>query len=191
MSNIDNVALMRRAKEQLAGQWGNAAIASLIYLVISSAASSTGVIELVLFGPISFGFVLFMACLIDTRNSKLELLFSGFNRFVETLVAGLLFSVITSVGFALLIVPGFIAATGLGLTFFVMADDPQISGIDALKMSWNMMDGHKMELFCLWLRFLGWALLCMLTCGIGFIWLTPYMTAATLNFYRRLRYGTF
>lgn len=191
MSNIDNVALMRRAKEQLAGQWTNAVIGSLIYLVISSAASSTGIIEMILFGPLSFGFVLFMACLIDTRNSKLELLFSGFNRFVETLIAGLLFSLITSVGFALLIVPGFIAATGLGLTFFIMADDPQISGIDALKMSWNMMDGHKMELFCLWLRFLGWALLCLLTCGIGFIWLQPYMTAATLNFYRSLRYGTF
>ena len=54
-----------------------------------------------------------------------------------------------------------------------------------------MMNGHKMDFFCLQLRFIGWALLCVITCGIGFLWLAPYMTAASLNFYRQLRYGTF
>lgn len=191
MESQDNIMLMRRAKQQLAGQWGNAAIASLIFILIMSAASSTYIGELLLCGPLSFGYILFMACLVDTKQNKLDLLFRGFNRFVETLIAGLLYSVAVSVGTALLIVPGFIAATGLGMTFFIMADDANISGIDALKMSWNMMNGHKMELFCLWIRFFGWILLCIITCGIGFIWLYPYITATTLNYYRKLRYGTY
>lgn len=189
--NNENVMMMRRAKQQLAGQWGNAAIATVIYLVIMVAAGSVYLGALILDGPLTFGYVLFLSCLIDTRSNCLDLLFSGFNRFMQTLVAGLLVSIVISVGLVFLIVPGIIATTGLALTFFIMADDQNIQGTEAIKMSWEMMDGHKMELFCLWLRFFGWFLLASLTCGIGYIWLYPYITATTLNYYRRLRYGTY
>lgn len=187
----DDVLMMRKAKAQLADNWTNAVIATLIYVAITAIAGSTAIAELVLAGPLSFGYILFLSCLVDTRNNNLSLLFKGFDRFVETLIAGILISVAASVGFALLIVPGIIVCLGFSMTFYIMADDANISGIDALKMSWNMMDGQKMNLFCLWLRFIGWMLLCLITCGIGLLWLQPYMTVTTLNFYRRLRYGTF
>jgi len=87
MASQDNIMFMRRAKEQLAGQWGNAAIGSLIYIVIIAAASSIYIGELVLYGSLTFGYILFLACLIDTKQNKLDLLFKGFNRFVETLIA--------------------------------------------------------------------------------------------------------
>lgn len=188
---MDNVAFMRKAKAQLAGHWGDAAIGSLIFLVIWVAASCTYVGELILTGPLTFGYILFLSCLVDTKTSKLDLLFSGFNRFVETLIAGLLMSIVVAIGMVLLIVPGIILALGLSMTFFIMADDANISGLDALKQSWNMMNGHKWDLFCLEFRFIGWIILASITCGIGFIWLYPYMFTATLNFYRQLRYGTF
>ena len=182
---MDNVAFMRKAKMQLAGHWGEAAIATLIYLVIM------GALPAILSGPLTFGYVLYLCCLIDTKASKLDLLFSGFNRFIETLIAGLLISVAISIGLALLIVPGIILGLGFSMTFFIMADDQNISGIDAMKQSWAMMNGHLWDLFCLELRFIGWIILASITCGIGFIWLYPYMMAATLNFYRQLRYGTY
>ena len=173
---IDNISLMHRAKAQLADNWMNAAIGTLIYLVIMGAASCTYIGELVLFGSLSFGYFLFIGCLVDTKAMNLNLLFKGFDRFVETLIAGLLYSVAVSIGTALLIVPGIIIGLGFSMTFFIMADDPNISGIDALKMSWNLMNG--------------WMILAIITCGIGYLWLAPYMTATTLNFYRQLRYGT-
>lgn len=188
---MDNVLFMRKAKEQLANNWTNALLGTLIYLVIMGVASATYVAELVLAGPLMFGYVLFIGCLIDTKVVNLNLLFKGFDRFVETLIAGLLTSLAVSVGTALLIVPGIILACGFGMTFFIMADDANISGIDAMKLSWDMMNGHKMDFFCLQLRFIGWILLSLLTCGVGFLWLAPYMTATSLNFYRQLRYGTF
>lgn len=188
---MDNVSFMRKAKSQLAGQWTNIVLGTLVYVVLTSILTSTYVLELVLGGPLMFGYILFVACMCDTRNARFELLFKGFERFVETLLAGLVLTVAISVGFALLIVPGIILSAGFAMTFYIMADDANISGIDALKQSWTMMDGHKMDLFCLWLRFIGWGLLCVLTCGIGFLWLIPYMTASTLNFYRQLRYGTY
>lgn len=187
----DHVALMRRAKQQLQGQWLEAALATLIYMLLVSLASATYVGELIVYGPLTLGYIVYLLNLCLRRVSLFNLLFNGFNRFMETLVAGLLFMLIVSVASIFLIVPGIIAACGLSMTFFIMADDSNITGLDALKMSWNMMRGHKWDYFCLMFRFIGWALLCLLTFGIGYLWLYPYMTATSANYYHSLRYGTF
>ncbi|MCH5228375.1 MAG: DUF975 family protein [Muribaculaceae bacterium] len=187
----ENVLLMRSAKARLEGKWINVAIGALIYLAIMSIASSTSLLELIIYGPLTFGFYLYLACNVDTGVNNLNLLFKGFERFGDTLVAGLLYSLAVGIGLCLLIVPGIIVACGLGLTFFIMVDDQKISGLDALQLSWNMMKGHKWDFFCLNFRFIGWILLSILTCGIGFIFLQPYMIVTCQNFYRKLRYGTF
>lgn len=187
----ENVLLMRRAKAQLQGKWVNVAVGSLIYIVLMAVLSSTSLLELIFYGPLTFGYYLYLACNIDTGVNNLNLLFKGFERFADTLVAGLLFVLAVGIGTALLIVPGIIVACGFSMTFFIMVDDPNISGLDALQQSWNMMKGHKWDYFCLQFRFIGWMLLTILTCGIGSIFLEPYMIAASQNFYRKLRYGTF
>lgn len=187
----ENVALMRKAKQQLEGKWVNIAIGSLIYIVIIALAGSTSILEFLIYGPLTFGYYLYIGCNIDTNVNNFNLLFKGFERFVDTMVAGLLISLACGIGYILLIVPGIIVSCGFAMTFFIMADDPNISGIDAMSQSWNMMRGQKWNLFCLWFRFIGWLLLSIITCGIGYIFLLPYMTAATMNFYRKLRYGTF
>lgn len=187
----ENVLLMRRAKAQLQNKWVNIAIGSLIYLLLICLAGYTYIGELILYGPLTLGYVIYIACNIDTGRNDFNLLFKGFERFVDTLVAGLLYSVAVSVGMVLLIVPGIILACGFSMTFFLMLDDRNLSGIDALQKSWNMMKGYKWEYFCLQFRFIGWILLSILTCGIGYIFLYPYMTTANLNFYRKLRYGTY
>ena len=187
----ENRLLMRKAKEQLSGIWVNVAIGSLIYLLLMGIAGSTYLLELVVYGPLTFGFYLYLACNIDTQQNNLNLLFKGFERFADTLVAGLLYSIAVGIGTCLLIVPGIILACGLSMTFFIMVDDPNISGTDALQQSWNMMRGQKWNYFCLCFRFIGWILLSIITLGIGFSFLTPYMVAASQNFYRKLRYGTF
>lgn len=187
----ENIMLMRRAKAQLADKWLNVALGSLIYIAIMALAGSTYFVELIIAGPLTFGYYLYLACNIDTGVNNFNLLFKGFERFGDTIVAGLLISLATGLGLILLIVPGIIVSCGFAMTYFIMVDDPNISGIDAMQQSWNMMNGQKWNLFCLWFRFIGWILLAALTCGIGTIFLLPYMTAATQNFYRKLRYGTY
>lgn len=183
--------MMRAAKAQLADKWIHVAVGSLVYILLMCLISSTGLLEFILYGPLTFGYYLYVACLADTGQNNLNLLFKGFERFVETLLAGLLMMVFISLGLILLIVPGIIVALGLSLTFFIMIDDPNISGLNALQQSWNMMKGQKWNLFCLELRFFGWFLLSILTCGIGYIFLAPYLVTTVQNFYRKLRYGTF
>lgn len=187
----ENVLLMRKAKQQLQGKWVNVAIAALIYYAIMGIAGATYLLEFLVGGPLMFGLFLYLACIVDTNNSNYNLLFKGFERFVDTMVAGLLYSLAVTVGTLLLIVPGIIVACGLSMTFLIMVDDPNISGVDALSQSWNMMKGHKWEFFCLMFRFIGWILLAILTCGVGFLFLTPYMMTTQLNYFRKLRYGTF
>ena len=50
------------------------------------------------------------------------------------------------------------------------------------------MKGHRFEFFVLQLSFIGWAILAVLTCGIGFIWLEPYMQVTYVKFYESLIY---
>lgn len=188
---MNTAIFMRKAKMQLTNKWVNVAVASLVYIVLIGVATSIYVGGLIVGGPLTFGYILYIACCVDTGNSAFNLLFKGFDRFAETLVAGLIYYLAVFFGGLLLIVPGIILACGLSMTFYIMVDDPNVSGLDALQRSWTMMKGHKWDFFCLQWRFIGWALLCVLTCGIGYVFLYPYMTAANLNFYRQLRYGTF
>jgi uncharacterized membrane protein len=68
-----------------------------------------------------------------------------------------------------------------------MYDNPELSAVEALDKSKEMMDGEKMRLFTLWLSFLGWFILGLISLGIGFIWITPYYNAAVTAFYEDLK----
>jgi len=72
------------------------------------------------------------------------------------------------------------------MAFFIMHDDPQVTGTEAIRRSKEMMNGHRWRLFCLDCRFIGWWLLCILSLGIGSLWIMPYHYGARLLFYRDL-----
>jgi uncharacterized membrane protein len=87
----------------------------------------------------------------------------------------------------LLIVPGIIAGFSYSLTFYVLADDNSIRARDAIAKSKKMMYGYKWQAFRLVLRFLALSLLGILTLGIGFIWLLPYMYVGWAKFYEHVK----
>lgn len=84
------------------------------------------------------------------------------------------------------IIPGIIAALSYSQTFYLMIDDPSLSGMDALRKSKELMKGHKCEYFLLCLSFIGWAFLAAMTFGIGFIFLLPYMALSQAVYYNNL-----
>jgi len=73
------------------------------------------------------------------------------------------------------------------MTFFVLADDANAGPLEAILRSSQMMKGYVWKSFCLSLRFIGWGLLCILTCLIGFFWLSPYMMVSMARFYDDIR----
>ena len=83
----------------------------------------------------------------------------------------------------LFIIPGIIKAFAYALTPYLLVDCPELSALQCIKLSNQMMKGHKFDLFYLYLSFLGWILLTILTLGIGMLWLIPYMQTSTAAFY--------
>lgn len=72
------------------------------------------------------------------------------------------------------------------LAIFVLVDNPEMTGKDAVLKSAELMNGKIWSLFCLNLSFIGWAILSVFTLGIGMLWLAPYIRIAEINFYRNL-----
>ena len=103
------------------------------------------------------------------------------------MLAYILVGIYTILWLLLLIIPGIIAAISYSQTFFILADDNTLRPSEAIDKSKKMMDGYKLKYFYLCLRFLGLALLCVLTLGIGFLWLIPYMYVTCAKFYEDVK----
>lgn len=71
----------------------------------------------------------------------------------------------------------------LSQALFLMLDFPDYSVITLLKTSRELMKGQKGRLFYIQVSFIPLTLLALMSCGIGFCWLQPYMSATSANFY--------
>lgn len=69
------------------------------------------------------------------------------------------------------------------LVYFLLVDNPHMGVVDVVKTSWVMMDGQVLKLVWLYLTFIGWMLLCILTLGFGFLALGPYIMVSFARFY--------
>ncbi|WP_251208949.1 DUF975 family protein [Acetatifactor aquisgranensis] len=72
---------------------------------------------------------------------------------------------------------------GIAMSFFLMLDFPGKSGKETLQLCWRLMKGNRKRLFLLELGFLPLMLLCILSFGIGFLWLEPYMQMTYAYFF--------
>ena len=83
----------------------------------------------------------------------------------------------------LFIVPGIIKSYAYAITPYLLIDNPELGPNEVRLKSIEMMRGHKGKLFGLDLSFIGWILLGILSLGIGFIWITPYIKTTRAAFY--------
>ena len=180
---MENVILMRMAKESLRDKWGLAVGTFFVYALILGGGSLSGIATLIIGGPMTLGLAFFSLAIARNQEARLEQLFKGFNNFGTSLGAYLLMIIFVLLWTILLIIPGIIAAISYAMTFFIIADNPSIGSMEAIDKSKKMMYGYKWKFFCLILRFLGWAILCLFTLGLGFFILKPYMEISFAKFY--------
>lgn len=191
-----------RALASLEGKWGKAVVATFIYYFLTMGLdwvvttpmgdnltmsySTSGILTLV-FLPLGWGFIVYFLNLIRFEDINYSRLFDGYKDILRIFLATFLSYLVIVIGLCLLIVPGIILATGLLMTDFILKDDPEISAIDAMAKSWKMTNGHKAELFYLFLSFIGWIVLSLLTLGVGFLILSPYMQTTLAHYYEDLK----
>ena len=142
------------------------------------------VARLALGGVISMGRATYSLNLIDGVEAEFADLFVGFRRFYDALIMNVVSILMVFLGALLFVVPGIILGYAYAMAPYILAETPDISGTEALRLSRQMMKGHKWELFWLELTFIGWSILAAFTLGLGNLALEPYKGISKASFYR-------
>ena len=187
ISKTQNKELMAQARESLRGLWGLAIGTIVVYYLICIAVGyvpfAGNLISLIISGPMSVGMVIFSLSISRKQNPQFSQIFEGFKKFGVALGAYLLQVIFILLWSLLLIIPGIIAALSYAMTFYIIAENDSIGPLEAIRKSKEIMQGNRWKLFCLGCRFIGWSLLCVLTLGIGLLWLAPYIIVSYAKFY--------
>jgi uncharacterized membrane protein len=188
---LENLDIMTFARSRLTRNWGVSVATFLVYLVITLGLGAIPIIGwiagFIIAGPLLVGLHGFSLAVTRGNEATVEQLFGGFPFFANGLVAYILALVFTCLWTLLLIVPGIMAALSYSMTFFILADQKELSGLEAIRRSKAMMCGHRWRFSCLLGRFTGWLLLGIITCGIGFLWVGPYIMVSVAKFYEDIR----
>ena len=189
----DNVELMRNARAALKGKWGLAIATFLVYMLIVGGVGFlhdiASIASIVLAGPMALGAATFSLSLARGEDARFEQIFDGLKDFVNAFATYLLMMLRIILWSLLLIIPGIIAAFSYSMTFYILSEDRTLKSKEAINASREMMDGNKLKLFYLFLRFFLLALLCILTLGIGFLFLIPYVNVTMAMFYDDVKAG--
>ena len=180
--------IRNKAWEDLRGKWVPAAISCLVYMLIMGAVCIIPLVGPLLVGSVvAIGYVFLCLDISYKKGVEMQTLFEGFKDYGRYVVGYLIVFVFVLLWSLLLYIPGIIKLISYSQTFFIMRDNPGMSGNDARKLSMKMMDGHKMDYFLLGLSFLGWIILGCITFGIGMFFVSPYIATASGEFYQELK----
>ncbi|MDZ5254591.1 DUF975 family protein [Clostridium sp. LIBA-8841] len=204
-----------RAKELLNGRWGNAVGAVFIFLVLATLASVILYIIPILgwilgailgyYLNLSFNKYCIMLTKTDEKVKYNDCFVSGsvlIKAAVAQFIVGLIVVIIPIIIFAIGgvskssiiaiigVIIEFIISIYYTLTFFtlpfIFIENEEIGIIDGIRKAIYISRGFKWKYFVFLLSFIGWIILACITLGIGWLWLTPYMTLSTYLFYKHM-----
>jgi len=188
---MDRATLKENAKSQIKGNIGTLFLVSLLVSLVTYAAQLVPVVGSVaslIVGPVlAVATIVIYLNMADGIQPDIKELFNHFDKLLIAFKVNILTAVFTFLWSLLLFIPGIIKRYAYSQAMYIIAENPNLGGREALKMSEEMMKGHKMELFVLELSFLGWHLLGGLTFGIGYIWIGPYINATMANYYNYVK----
>ncbi|MBR1565201.1 MAG: DUF975 family protein [Oscillospiraceae bacterium] len=144
-------------------------------------------LRVLVFNPLEVGCRSFF-----TRNTEapaeLSELKTGFRPYGRTVGAMFLRGLFTFLWGLLFIIPGIVKSYSYRMVPYILAEDPDISGKEAITLSRQMMDGQKWKTFVLDLSFLGWGILSCLTLGLlGIFFVNPYKFSTDAELYQALK----
>jgi len=180
--------LKQRAKERFKFHYGMAILAILLPFVILSAASSI-VVGVIFLMPIMVGQAYMYLSFDNDAPTEINALFKGFKSdiYLKNVLTLFLKGLFIFLWTLLLIIPGIIKTYAYALTEYILADDT-VETDDAITLSRQWMNGHKLELFVIHLSFIGWLILSALTLGIlHILYVGPYMEQTKAQFYLKVK----
>ena len=110
----------------------------------------------------------------------------GFNNWARAILTVLWQLLWVTLWTLLFIIPGIIKAIAYSQMFYIIVEYKEVSITKAMRISKEITKGHKWDLFVMYLSFLGWDLLSIMTVGILQLWLLPYKNMTYINAYHSL-----
>ncbi|KNZ42544.1 DUF975 family protein [Acetobacterium bakii] len=169
---------------------GTTVLAFLIIGTVTAASSFLmGLGALFLAPPILVGLNYFSLCIYRGENPTVETMFStGFSNYGRKLGGMLWMYLFIYLWTLLFIVPGIIKSLAYSMTPYILADHPNVTAKEALKISMRMTEGYKGDIFVMILSFIGWSLLSGITFGIvGIFYSNPYLYISLAGLYEELK----
>lgn len=157
---------------------------SILYIVL--AALVIAAVWLFLGSIVGVGYSKFTLQLADRNDAGFENLFQYFPYWKNAVCTRLLTGLFIFLWTLLLVIPGVVAFYSYAMTGYILAEHPEMAAGEVIAASKEMMSGNRWRLFCLHISFIGWAILCGFTFGIGNLWLNPYMNVSEAAFYREI-----
>ncbi len=158
----------------------------VIRQTVENRSSILSLINFFFAGPVYFGLAAYFLRLKRYGETEINEVLAGLGNFFKYFLANLVMVVLILLWTLLLIVPGIIAYYRYSMTWYILNDHPELTVMQAIQRSKEMMAGNKMDLFSLQISFIGWAILALFTMGIGFIPLNAYYNGAKVHFYEEL-----
>ncbi len=188
---MNRAELKAKAKEQIKGNIGTLFVMMLIVALIAGLLSvipGIGTVASLLLTP-AFSISIARAYLKLTKGGTIAIgdAFSGFDDFWSAFKVNFFMGLFIMLWSLLLYIPGIIKAISYSMAPYILAENKGKPALECINESKAMTHGHKMDLFVLGLSFIGWFLLGMVTLGIAYIWIIPYMTATYANAYNSLK----
>ncbi len=185
--------LKQRSKGQISGNipilFGCTLITGIISFILNEIPHEIiSLLGVLLVIPV-LGFNLCAIYLNLTHGQKPELgdLFKNSAIWGKIIILNLLMTLCIFLWTLLFIVPGIIKSYSYSMAYYILIENPDMSAMEAITASKEMMKGHKFELFILHLSFLPWILLCIITIGIASIYVVPYAQTTFANFYNSIK----
>lgn len=123
----------------------------------------------------------------ETKFTNIFFFFTNGKQYLRAVGSYFFTTLYTILWTLLLIIPGIIKSYSYAMTYYIISDEPELSIHQAITKSRKLMNGHKWDFFVLQLSFLGWVILSLLTLGIGLLWVIPYFSSTSAQFYLKLR----
>ncbi|MBQ8648805.1 MAG: DUF975 family protein [Clostridia bacterium] len=183
--------LKQTAKDSLRGKYGIAIGTTFVAVIILAVLQVIPVVgsigSIILTGAIEVGLAIVFLEIIRNWQCEFGDMFKGFNNFGTNCVAGILVAIYTALWSLLFVIPGIVKAYSYSMTYYILADHPEMTANQAIAESQKMMNGHKARLFVLELSFIPWLFLVSITIGLAAFYVVPYMQATMAAFYEDLK----
>ena len=153
---------------------------SMIYIILTLVSSCFSM-------TLSIGFYSYLLKIVRQEKFERQEIFKFVGKVIPIVSISLLMAIFCLFGFILFIIPGIILALCFAFSYLIYADNQELSAMDYLFESKELISGYKLDYFIFNLSFIGIIILSFLTFGILFIWIIPYICIAEVVYYDELK----